>query len=733
MGHSPNFGTRTKEMPSRRVVWCVIVLLAAGNIRASDTSARKVLLNGAWQRAIAADGPIPEAGWEQVRVPHRSREFESEPPESAWYRCNFRIPRSWAGGHARFLLCLERVRHYVRVYINGAEAGEHYGMRTPVEIDTTGLVRPGENVRLVIYTHNASGRYAHGRAKDLSEKACRALDTVFWHTSAPTVGIEGNVWLKRVPKVRVHDIYVRTSVRNRQITVQARVTNQGRSAVRKVLDLDIVRRGRIELDMPQKRIEVAGGTSQVFDMQSSWKNPVLWGRPPYGEPVLYFARAVLSGSGGPGNAWYQRFGFREIWTEDGRILLNGRPLLLWGDHSIPYVHERQWLTRKLPALARAGCSVVEHHRYSAPPVLYDVADELGMFVISSNYCVGTAAMPRGLSPAEKKLVIRNHVRATEQWIKRDRNHPSILIWNVTDNWGADYCVPLLRRAGQLDDTRITDATHRASPKEMVDLMDTYQLFGSLEQIGRQIERVRESADLPRKPIRVGEAGIFQEYKWDFDAEPRLKEGWAEFIDRMPEQQVCGLQTFSLTDMDYRGFEKRIPGMLFRPVQPDIRWPAQSGFDARIDPFGRGTQEAWGKAALYLNWCDPSQPVCRPTPTAVWWNARYEDLTGRKVGPLAATRVPEVIVAVHSCNEPVSEGYVVVEPLQGQALEPYGVMLDPDGRAWFVLPEPGRYRFRYAGRQGKSSAVATCEQSTIQQPPGYDHLQRIEMPLQAPRR
>ena len=37
----------------------------------------------------------PTDGWERVRVPHRSREFEDDPPESGWYRTELRLPEGW--------------------------------------------------------------------------------------------------------------------------------------------------------------------------------------------------------------------------------------------------------------------------------------------------------------------------------------------------------------------------------------------------------------------------------------------------------------------------------------------------------------------------------------------------------------------------------------------------------------------------------------------------------------
>jgi hypothetical protein len=174
--------------------------------------------------------------------------------------------------------------------------------------------------------------------------------------------------------------------------------------------------------------------------------------------------------------------------------------------------------------------------------------------------------------------------------------------------------------------------------------------------------------------------------------------------------------------------KRVPGMLAAPVRPKVSWPSPSGQDARIDPFGEGTPQAWGKAALYLNWCDPDQPVSRPTATRQWWKRMFRELTGRDVGPLSATRVPEIIVQVRQDHAPVPGAQVFCLPLEEQGVVAHGVRADPDGRSWFVLPEEGRYRFtcRRDGRTG--SVEVEARRHRIQVEPGYGHIQWVEMEL-----
>ena len=66
--------------------------------------------------------------------------------------------------------------------------------------------------------------------------------------------------------------------------------------------------------------------------------------------------------------------------------------------------------------------------------------------------------------------------------------------------------------------------------------------------------------------------------------------------------------------------------------------------------------------------------------------------------------------------------VFVEPLAGQAVAPFGVRADRDGRSWFVLPEPGPYRFTCGSR----AAEVDAREQPVDAPPGYGHIQRVSM-------
>ena len=690
----------------------------------SDTS--RLLLNGEWEFAEGPDGLPPNGGWNRVRVPHRSREFEDDPPESGWYRTTLRVPPGWSAGEGRVVLDLGRVRHYGRAYLDGLSLGEHRNMRLPWRLDLTGKVQPGQAHELTVYTHSCRGPYAHAHVTKVSEEVEVALDTRFWYTSAATVGLEGDVWLSVEPPVQLGDLYVITSVREKTIRVEATVRNEGDARLVGQVEWRITRTGQVELEVPACEVVVEPGQIQMVRSEAPWADPVIWGRPPYGEPVLYFLQATLRNGEGPIHNTAARFGFREVWAQGDRLLLNGEPLMPWGDHTTPYVYERQWLTRKFADLADANVSIVEHHRYDPPPVFYEVADELGMLVVGANFCVGTGQVPGGLDEGEQRLVLDNHLAVTDTWIRRSRNHPSILFWDVTDAREPAWCVPLLRKVKELDPTRIAEVTFDpgVANGELVELIDCYRLFSGMQQIEGTIEEIRSNPELPTKPLRVGEAGIFERGEWGPDEQPPLTEGWWDFLLRLPERHIHGLQTFYLADMDYRGFSPEVPGMLAAPLELVISWPSQSGLDARIDPFAEGTQAARGKGRICLNWCDPSLPVSQPTATHRWSQDLFRRLAGRDVGPLGAERIPEVIVQVEQDGKPVAGAQVFVQPLEGQGVMPFGVRADGGGTSWFCLAEPGRFRF--SCQAAVVEVEARC--GSVPSPPGYDHIQHVRLEL-----
>ena len=118
-------------------------------------------------------------------------------------------------------------------------------------------------------------------------------------------------------------------------------------------------------------------------------------------------------------------------------------------------------------------------------------------------------------------------------------------------------------------------------------------------------------------------------------------------------------------------------------------------------------------------------MSRPTATREWSRALFRKLTGRNVGPLSETRIPEVLVQVTRDGEPVPRAQVFVEPLEGQGLTPFGIQADAAGTSWFVLPESGCYAFAC----DEARVEVAARRKPIDLPPGYDHIQHVQLELE----
>ena len=98
-------------------------------------------------------------------------------------------------------------------------------------------------------------------------------------------------------------------------------------------------------------------------------------------------------------------------------------------------------------------------------------------------------------------------------------------------------------------------------------------------------------------------------------------------------------------------------------------------------------------------------------------------------PVPDRRAPEIIVAVTVNGRPATNAYVYLEPLGGQAANVRGVMADRNGKAWFVLAEPGRYRARTAVDDRSGSVELTARWGSLRNDPmPWGHVDTFTLAL-----
>ena len=328
-----------------------LLFLAQG---ATDSLRGSICLNGLWDVVLNADETsIPKEGWSARRAP--AMPLRTIPPAvSAWYRAQFDIPRDWVRQDRKLFLEIEKVGHYASLYVNGRKVGEQFGQYTPFESDITAAVQAGKQNEIAIYVHNASGKYVRAGVGISDERIGNAYRGA--NDREPQrnwTGITGDITLSWRPAENLSSVFVIPSVRKQQLSANIEVKGgEGLKVRAAVLDGE-----RVVLNMA----ETAAGK-----FEASWKDPVPWGPPPYGQPKLYFLRTELLRQGKVVDRVFTRFGFREVWIEGRDVLLNGKKMLMSGTYfpklaAIRYLNDRRAQASMIALMQASGLNTLHGH------------------------------------------------------------------------------------------------------------------------------------------------------------------------------------------------------------------------------------------------------------------------------------------------------------------------------------------------------------------------------------
>lgn len=354
----------------------------------------------------------------------------------AWYERPLRIPASFA--NRRVTLDFSRISTDARVYLDNQEVGRVAWPGGTVDI--TRRVRPGQThtLRLLVV--------AAGNAD---------VETVFMGTAANQIetrtavlksrGITNDVFLMAEPQgARVAGVFVQPSTRKKQLALDVDI--EGAQAGTLALTARCLNeKGAVEKAFPAQRVAVRPG-AQTVRITLPWTNPRLWD---LNRPNTYTLRLKAEGAG-LNDDFAQPFGFREFWIENRKFLFNGTEIRLRPNQSTlnPMRDgvQIEAIDGAIDGLRAAGHNIEElwPNNFNArgeinfQDLYLERADKKGWPVIAS---LGSMA---GLTdkwtdaagkPTPERLAWETNLR---EQLKRERNHPSCVLWihsaNRFGNW-----------------------------------------------------------------------------------------------------------------------------------------------------------------------------------------------------------------------------------------------------------------------------------------------------------
>src|ERR1019366_2216505 len=164
---------------------------------------------------------------------------------------------------------------------------------------------------------------------------------------------------------------------------------------------------------------IAAGEGYIFAMKAVVARPALWSCE---EPNLYRAVTALEVDGKPVDQDAATFGIRTLkFDADKGFLLNGKSVKIKGtcnhqDHAgVGEAIPDRIQAYRLERLKWMGSNACRTSHNLPTPEFLDACDRMGMLVMDETRMV--SSNPEGLSELERL-------------IKRDRNHPSVVIWSL---------------------------------------------------------------------------------------------------------------------------------------------------------------------------------------------------------------------------------------------------------------------------------------------------------------
>ncbi|MFN3408101.1 MAG: beta-galactosidase GalB [Limisphaerales bacterium] len=421
-----------------------------------------------------------DTGWIPVRVPHDwaiAGPFHQgwgegvgggmgrlPSPGVAWYRRALDIPGSDAG--RRIVLEIEGAMSYALVWCNGRLAGGWpYGYAS-WQADLTPLLVPGGTNQIAIRLDNPP-------------------DSARWY---PGGGLYRNVWLVKTEPVHVGQwgIFLTTpEVSRERATVNVRVTveNTTTTPLEVTVATDLFpwptrgepARHPVAQVAPTNLVLSADTRAEVFG-ETFLSRPRLWGPPPTQQPNLYLAVTTITHKGRTLDRCATRFGIREVrWGADQGVRVNGERIRLQGVNlhhdlgALGAAWNRSAARRQLERLRDLGVNALRTAHNPPASGFLELADEMGFLVINEIF----DSWERKKTPLDFHLIFPEWSEPDlRAFLRRDRNHPSVVLWSVGNEVGEQYTATegarVARRLVQItreeDPTRpVTAAMNYAKP------------------------------------------------------------------------------------------------------------------------------------------------------------------------------------------------------------------------------------------------------------------------------
>lgn len=384
--------------------------------------------------------------WEQVNLPHDwaiTKPFYEDnnatvgggmgrlPVQGvAWYRKKIFLPASDKG--KVIYLDIDGAMSYAMVWLNGnLVGGWPYGYNS-FRLDLTPYINYGGDNQLAIRLDNPNY-------------------SARWY---PGGGIYRNVWLTKVNPLHISqwgtfitakNISAASAELDLKIAIENKSENhQQIEIITEIYSWDNKLNKLLQkiTSFPKSTLNPASTGKQEIQNSLTIQKPLLWGPPPAQKPNLYATVTRLYAHGKLVDEYTTVFGIRSLEFHPVKgLLVNNKPVRIQGVNqhhdlgALGAAFNRRAAERQLAMLAEMGCNAIRMAHNPPAPELLELTDRMGFLVIDEIF----DSWERRKTPHDFHLIFPDWYEAdTRAFIRRDRNHPSVIAWSYGNEVGEQY-------------------------------------------------------------------------------------------------------------------------------------------------------------------------------------------------------------------------------------------------------------------------------------------------------
>jgi hypothetical protein len=456
---------------------------------AKPSARASVTLGGVWE--IARDDeqfpsevaePIKDLPkhpvWRAIPVPSDKNKTREDLifAHRVWYRTRIAVPTSMAG--RAFFLDFPYNNLNTTVFVNGVYCGFEKNPFAPFQVDVSKGIKAGQTNEIWVGIRDAW----YGRSADpqrplklrrtfnypvkLFDEGFQDMDYPVWH--CPQSGILATpTFIAAGGGVCVSDTFVKPSVAQKRLEVETVLNNTTTTVASGEIRWEALddSSGESQHVFQPQPFKVAAGQTQTLTLADGWTDPKLWWPD---APHLYRLRLTVVVGGRPVDTHETLFGFSE-WRRAGtQFTLNGVVWHMWADLIGEHKSQADWLAaykrtnQRTTRLSTAGQADSESRWLGLEPQdALEFCDRNGVIVrrnttldgetIGYNFSEKDPETRRQQGGSELKLALMKNWRdQCVAQVKGERNHPSIQIWSLENEFAYINLINLLGNSPNMD-------------------------------------------------------------------------------------------------------------------------------------------------------------------------------------------------------------------------------------------------------------------------------------------